>query len=113
MTPRTHILLKYGRQVACNSLIPAYYKVGASWFRVSPKPTEALTPTVININTELTWVCQDPSDLANSGIYSVSDLQKLRDHINFPLEKPALLNSLARGMTGTSTVNQGGSLLNL
>ena len=51
--------------------------------------------------------------MANSGIYSEADLQKLRDHINFPLEKPALLNSLARGMTGTSTVNPGGSLLNL
>ena len=55
----------------------------------------------------------DPSDLANSGIYSESDLEKLREHINFPLEKPALLNSLARGMTGKSTVNQGGTLLNL
>ena len=112
-TPRTHILLKHGTQIACNNLIPSYYKVGTSWFKVSPKPIETLPPAIINPNTELTWVYQDPTDLANSGIYSESDLQKLREHINFPLEKPALLNSLARGMTGKSTVNQGGTLLNL
>lgn len=113
LTPRTHILLKRGTQVTCNPMIPSYYKVGSSWYPISPKPVLAVPPMVINPQTELTWQYKDPVDLANSGIYSSKDLENLRDHINFPLEKPALLNSLVRGMTGKATVNQGGSLVNL
>ena len=105
MTPKTHILLKRGVQVSCNSLIPSYYKVGSKSFQVSPKPLEAIPPLLINPNTELTWQYKDASDLANSGIYSDHDLAQLSDHINFPLEKPALLNSLARGLVGQSFMN--------
>ena len=74
---------------------------------------EAVPPTIMNPNMELTWRYQNPNDLANSGIYSEQDLEQLREHINFPLEKPALLNTLARGMVGKHTINQGASLANL
>ena len=94
-------------------MIPSYYKVGSSWYQISPKPVLAVPPTVINPQTEITWQYKDPVDLANSGIYTTKDLENLRDHINFPLEKPALLNTIARGMIGKATVNQGGSLVNL
>ena len=41
---------------------------------------------------------------SNSGIYSEQDLEQLREHINFPPEKPAFLQH---------TINQGASLTNL
>ena len=63
--------------------------------------------------TKATWKYTYPSSLATSGIYSQSDLDKLRYHIMFPAENPMILNSLAREITGHLTINQGISLTNL
>ena len=48
-----------------------------------------------------------------SGIYFQSDLEELKDHILFLAERPAILNTIARGILGQSTVLNGGSLSNL
>ena len=41
-----------------------------------------------------------PAHLATSGIYTEDDLDRLRNHIMFPVEKPAILNVIARGAMG-------------
>jgi len=38
--------------------------------------------------------------LATSGIYSGEDLDRLRDYIMFPVEKPSMLSTLAKGAMG-------------
>jgi len=63
--------------------------------------------------TALTWRYLTPGPLAVSGIYSDTDLEKLRNHIMFPAEKPALLNAVARGLTGHSMNPEGISVYNL
>ncbi|XP_076238319.1 uncharacterized protein LOC143181670 [Calliopsis andreniformis] len=50
--------------------------------------------------TKPSWHYVSASALAISGIYSQKDLENLRDHIMFPAEKTAILNTLARGVTG-------------
>jgi len=61
----------------------------------------------------LTWKYLTPGPLAVSGIYSDADLEKLRNHIMFPAEKPALLNAVARGLTGHTMNTEGISVYNL
>ena len=70
-----------------------------------PNPVESIAPTIIKPLTKVTWRYQNPSSLATSGIYSQSDLDRLNDHIMFPAEKPMILNSLAREISGRPTVN--------
>ena len=70
-------------------------------------PVESIAPTTIKPLTKVTWRCQNPSFLKTSGIYSQSDLARLCHHIIFPAEKPMILNSLAREISGRPTVNQG------
>ena len=113
LSPRTHILTKSGTQTNCNSLIPSMYLFGETWYKLIPNPVESIAPTIIKPLTKVTWKYQNPSSLATSGIYSQSDLDRLRDHIMFPAEKPMILNSLAREISGRPTVNQGISLTNL
>ncbi|KMQ89865.1 hypothetical protein RF55_10448 [Lasius niger] len=48
-----------------------------------------------------------------AGIYSEQDIQKLRDHIMFPAEKPALLNTIARGLSGHPIDTDAVSVYNL
>jgi hypothetical protein len=44
------------------------------------------------------------SSLATSGIYTQNDLDALRDHVMFPAEKTAVLNTIARGAAGKAIV---------
>lgn len=84
----------------CNELLPALYKLHATWFRLNQRPTETLPPPVIQPLTNPTWKYVSPTSLATSGIYSSDDLDRLRNHIMFPVEKPSMLNTLAKGAMG-------------
>lgn len=113
MTPQTHILLKKGTQTTCNVLTPSMYHLDGAWYKLMPKPMESLPPTMMRPQTKPQWKYFNPGQLATSGIYSQEDLEKLRDHIMFPAERPAMVNTIIRGMMGEPTVMQGGSLSNL
>ena len=41
-----------------------------------------------------------PQNFANGGIYSSEDIEKLKQHIMFPVEKAAIINGLAQGTSG-------------
>ncbi|KYN15178.1 hypothetical protein ALC57_12607 [Trachymyrmex cornetzi] len=87
--------------------------LGDSWYKIMPKPVETLPPTVMKPSTKPSWKYISPGALATSGIYSQTDLEELKDHIMFPAERPAILNTMTRGILGHSTVMNGGSLSNL
>ena len=113
LTPRTHILIKRGTQIGCNAAIPAYYQLDGVWYRVMPRLVESTAPQIISPIINATWTYKSPGSLATSGIYSDKDLDQLRDHINFPMERPSLLDVLARNLVGRPTAYKGGSLFNM
>ena len=98
LTPKTHILTKKGKQIECNGIVPVHYKVNNNWIKFLPKPTNAVSPNVFKPNTNFKWIYRSIDSLATSGVYSQSDLQNLHEHIMFPMEKSALLNTVARQM---------------
>jgi hypothetical protein len=110
LTPQTHILLRQGTQITCNSFAPTMYLLGDAWYKFIPRPVETLPPTIMKPATKPTWKYISPGALATSGIYSQSDLDDLKDHIMFPAERPAVLNTIARGIMGQPTTLHGGSL---
>ena len=61
--------------------------------------------------TKPTWEYMNPAEFATNGIYSEQELEQLRGRIMFPVEKPALLNDLAREMRGHPISNNEGALL--
>lgn len=113
LTPRTHILSKKGTQTTCNLLLPPYYLFGDIWYKFTPIPVEAVAPATMKPMTKPTWRYTNPASLASNGIYTKDDLDKLREHIMFPVEKPAVLNNFVRGITGQKIVNQGEQFINL
>ncbi|XP_076545711.1 uncharacterized protein LOC143305555 [Osmia lignaria lignaria] len=112
LTPKTHILMKSGTQIECNTIIPQYYKLNNNWIALTPTPRKAQNPGILKPNTNISWEYKEINSLAASGIYSQEDLQELQQHIMFPLEKSAQLNTTARGMLGEESV-QGGLINNL
>lgn len=68
---------------------------------------EVKIPEVLKPQTRPTWKYISPETLAVSGIYSQNDLNRLRDRILFPIERNAVVNKIAMGMTG-HTVNTNG-----
>lgn len=113
LTPQTHILLKQGTQINCNPLAPIMYLLEDSWYKITPRPVDTRPPISMKPLTKPTWKYVNPGSLATSGIYTDTDLETLRDHIMFPAERPAVLNTVARGVMGQSTILQGGSIANL
>ncbi|KMQ84581.1 hypothetical protein RF55_17519 [Lasius niger] len=113
LTPQTHILLRQGTQTTCNALAPAVYLLGDEWYKFMPRPVDTTPPIVMKPLTKPVWKYVSPGSLATSGIYTESDLKELRDHIMFPAERPAVLNSLARGIMGRPISLQRGSISNL
>lgn len=89
------------------------YKIGENWYKVEPFPVESFAPQILQPMKNHTWKYTNPATLATSGIYSQSDLEKLRDHIMFPAEKPMVLNTLGRGFSGYDISNKKMTIMNL
>lgn len=100
LLPRSRILTRKGTRKECNDLLPAMYRVDGTWFRVTNRPTEAIAPPVIQPLTKPRWRYVSPDTLATSGIYTEEDLTRLRNHIMFPIDRPAMLNTIAHGAMG-------------
>jgi len=101
VTPKSRILTKAGTIRECSGELPTLYYIEDTWIQFTPGPqVRQVPPQQLKPMTSLSWSYATPGPLAISGIYSQSDLDKLRDHIMFPAEKPAVLNAMARGMTG-------------
>lgn len=113
LAPRSHILIKTGTVRECSELLPTMYHVEGSWFRLMPRPVEAIPPPTIQPLTRPKWHYVSPKNLATSGIYSNEDLDRLKNHIMFPVEKPNMLNTIARGAMGHQIPPGSVSMMNL
>ena len=96
-----------------NAMMPSMYQLGKAWYSFFPKPVIGLSPPQIKPLTKTNWEYANPGELAVSGIYSQLDLEKLRDRIVFPAEKAAILNNMARRITGEPTIDRGFSITTL
>ena len=100
LTARTHIIKARGTKISCDTILPLYYLVEGSWYKLLPKPTEGVEPITAQPSAQATWEYISPESLATSGIYTEKDLEELRYRIMFPVEKSSLLNDVAREMHG-------------
>jgi len=100
LTPRYKIIIKSDTPRDCNELLPIMFKIHDSWFRSMPRLVETIPPPNIQPLTRPTWKYVNPAFLATSGIYSSNDLECLKSHIMFPVEKPSMLNIIAGGAMG-------------
>lgn len=71
-----------------------------------------MPPSRIQPLTKPQWKYVSPSNLATSGIYFAADLDRLKNHIMFPIEKPSML-TLAQGVMGHAVPHGTISLYNL
>ncbi|XP_015596324.1 uncharacterized protein LOC107268248 [Cephus cinctus] len=109
ITPRTHMLIRTGTEIDCNDIVAPMYYIHNIWYKFTPNPQRAIEPMILKPDTEPTWEYQS-IDVGSSGIYSDQEMEKLRKHIMFPAEKPAVLSNVARGVTGQTMEKQGMSI---
>lgn len=112
LLPGSRILTYQATPRACSELLPAMFKIHDVWYRLLPRPIESLAPPIIQPLTRPTWKYVSPSYLATSGIYTSEDLDRLRNHIMFPVEKPQMLETIARGAMGHEMPSGTISLMN-
>lgn len=99
MKPQTRIITKSGTPRDCNTLLPTMFYITSNWIQFLPTTVKAETPQIIKPLSKPTWKYTDLEGLINSGIYSTSDLERLREHMIFPAEKPAYIESLIRKLS--------------
>lgn len=101
LSPRTRMLIRKGNEIECNRLMPPMYYLNNTWIRFTPEIiTGGNDPEILAPQSKPTWTYFKPQALALTGIYSRTDLERLRDRIMFPLERGPILNSVAMGMAG-------------
>lgn len=113
LLPRSRILTRKGTPRDCSDFLPVMFKIHGTWFRLTPKLTESLAPPVIQPLTHPNWHYINPTSLADGGIYRNEDLDRLRTHIMFPVERPSTLNTIARGAMGGNIPVGSISMINL
>jgi len=101
---------KFGNERECSNELPTLYRMENTWIQFTPRPQVLrIPPQQLQPMVKLSWEYADPGPLAISGIYSEEDIEKLRNHIMFP----ALLNEVARRVTGYSISANNISVYNL
>lgn len=113
LSPTSKILLKTGTQIECDPLLPALYYIDNQWYRFSPQGIPVPAPQELYATSQPTWKYNPVGDLAASGIYTIEEINQLRDRIMFPAERSALLNTIARGSAGYSIASGSIALHNL
>lgn len=98
--PRTHIITEIGTRKKCNDLLPTLFRINNKWYKIMPRPIESLPPQTMEPFVKPTWEYVEPQNIATSGIYTSQEIEELKNHIMFPVEKHAALESLAQGITG-------------
>ena len=86
--------------------LPCYYFIRNSWYKNLPPPTDAILPIIMRPMSKPTWTQNNFAELATSGIYNQHDLDQLRERIMFLLQRPGLLNDIAREMRGHTLDNE-------
>ena len=100
LKPRTRIIVRKGTPVMCNSLINSLFQINGRWRYVS-RPAESSPPQNIIPMTRPTWAYKSIDDFIESGIYTQQDLKLLHEHTAFPIEKSALIESVAHRLYGS------------
>jgi hypothetical protein len=98
MTPKNRILQNYGTEISCSTILPNLYLLDNQWYSLNPSVQPARQPQILSPQTKTSWESVQPGHLATSGIYTEESLEMLSDHIMYPLELPAITNTLARTM---------------
>ena len=98
LTPVTRILIHKGTQVACNNLLPSFFKVNQGWISMNPKPVPVSSPKSLQIFDDEALTLDSGSSSASAGLYSAEDMSNFMDKLMFPIEKQAILNDVARSI---------------
>jgi hypothetical protein len=100
MTPKSHLVTSYGTEISCNDLLAPIYYLSGNWFLFSPKRHQTTEPNVFGFVSSSNWSYLDITNLATDGIYTQDELDSLRDHIMYPIEKQSVENIMVRNYMG-------------
>lgn len=112
LSSKIRIILKTGTLIFYDSRLSSIFKIHPQvWFKMLPNlMIKAKNPEVLQQATKPTWMYNLPITLLIGGVYSEKDTKKLNDFKMFPMEKTAVLNTVAQGISGKNVNMDGLSL---
>lgn len=113
LKPRNRILVSKGTEIDCNPLAPALFKFNEAWYTITYPPTKVVAPMQLSAANKEEWHYQDVDNVIRAGLYKLSDLEKYRKKLMFPLEKVAIENIITSKSSGSDFEKQDVDILNL
>lgn len=113
LTPKSRIIVRIRTIVKCNPLVPIMYQLKGGWISLTPKQAAVIPPQTLEPLTKPSWKYVDAEHLAESGIYSTDDLNRLREHIMCPVKQPTPINNFAKVAAEHHVPLKGLNLVNL
>ncbi|XP_063994521.1 uncharacterized protein LOC135172409 isoform X1 [Diachasmimorpha longicaudata] len=100
LTGISRMLIRHGTVIDCHSAIPTVYRIDGYWYALNPDPMKTPTPATFNPSLPIEWEYEKIENLATSGIYSETDMEKLRDRLLTRAEAATVMNNLVSAANG-------------
>ncbi|CAB0037864.1 unnamed protein product [Trichogramma brassicae] len=105
----TRIFTHVGTPRECSVVFPAIYDIDDVFVAMNPNVTLVQKPSIIQPLEIPTWNYEEIRSFMTSGIYSAEELEKLEDHMAFPLKRQALLESVVRRLADRPRTAESGN----
>ncbi|KAL7298914.1 hypothetical protein TKK_0008020 [Trichogramma kaykai] len=113
LKPNTRIFTRTGTPRECSAIFPATFEVDDVFVAMNPNVSLVHKPHIIQPLETPTWNYEEIRSFMASGIYSVEELDKLEDHLAFPLKRQALLESVVRRLADRPRTAESGDFQKL
>ncbi|KAL7287236.1 hypothetical protein TKK_0018664 [Trichogramma kaykai] len=113
LKPNTRIFTRVGTPRECSVIFPEIFEVDEVFIAMNPNVTLVQKPSIIQPLEAPTWNYEEIRSFMSSGIYSAEELEKLEDHMGFPLKRQALLESVVRRLADRPCTAESGNFQKL
>ncbi|KAL7288331.1 hypothetical protein TKK_0017665 [Trichogramma kaykai] len=113
LRPNTRVFMRVGTPRECSVVFPAVFDIDDVFVAMNPNVTLVQKPSIIQPLEIPTWNYEEIRSFMTSGIYSAEELEKLEDHMAFPLKRQALLESVVRRLADRPRTAESGNFQKL
>lgn len=106
LTPRTRILTNIAVKIPCDEKLPPVYFINDQYVKFLPVREIAETPNILKPEINLDFKYNETRFIVRAGIYTPKIAQLIKERTMFPIEKMAVLSSVALGMLGRDVPDQ-------
>nr|APG79112.1 hypothetical protein 4 [Hubei lepidoptera virus 4] len=102
ITPRSHLLQRTATPSPCSEVLNPEYKINGKWYKFKHGMSPSITPKILSPKLPSKWEGLDLGNIMTAGIYTKSQIDRVRHQIMYPQERRAITEVLSGALNGDS-----------